>query len=383
MSTLLANINFKPCVLIGLAAVSLGINVGQAQPLEITAISCSLPGVSLHWTSTAERYIVAQSQSLATGTFDFVGGVISTNTTTLTSSLPSVFFAVREVTVVDFPDSALRTVISNAIARKFEPMERFYDIDLSGLVRLDAEGRGISNAVGLNGCTDLSLLDVSSNSLASLDVSGMSNLAELYCYANQITNLNLTGCTNLSALVCMYNPLGALDVSGMASLSTLWCWGDELTNLNLTGCINLAELVCVSNPLGTLDVSGLSSLSTLWCYGDELTNLNLTGCTNLAILNCHHNLLSTLDVSGCYALKNLFCDNNNLSALDISSCTNLTTVVCTSNNFSEISSFITNASRGGLGTGDEVYLMGNPLSAFAITNQIPSLKSYGVTVYWP
>lgn len=40
--------------------------------------------------------------------------------------------------------------------------------------------------------------------------------------------------------------------------------------------------------------------------------------------------------------------------------------------------------RGGLGTGDYVYVTGNPLSLDARTNQIPRLRNvYGVTVIGP
>jgi len=382
MSTLSDKKKKMRCIQICLVVISLGIKVGQAQPLEITGMSKGLMGINLHWTSTAERYIVAQSQSLTTGIFDYVGAVLSTNMTFLTSSVPAAFYKIQEVVVVDFPDPALGSAISNAMVVKFDPANRFYDFEISNIVTLNAEGSGISNAVGLNGCTGLTLLDCSSNYLASLDVSGMGKLEELYCYANQITNLTLTGCTNLSALICMYNPLGTLDVTGMSSLSTLYCWNDELTNLNLTGCTNLSELIGMNNPLGTLDVSGMSSLSTLYCWNDELTNLNLTGGTNLALLACNDNLLPALDISRCYALTNLFCNNNNLSTLDISTCTNLTLVQCTGNSLVDIASFITNASRGGLGTGDVVYLNFNPLSQYAKTNQIPALLGYGVTVLW-
>ena len=355
----------------------------QDSSLMITNCSVNLPNVSLGWTTTSNQYIVARSDNLATGRFDFVGSVLFTNRATVTSDIASAFFGIREVTIVDVPDPELRNIISNSIVHKFEPVGLYYDIDLSGIDSLYADGRGISNAVGLNGCTDLTYLDVSSNALASLDVSGLYNLEELYCYNNQITNLNLSGCTNLSVLYCMNNPLGALDFSGMASLRVLWCYVNGLTNLNLTGCTNLTELFCVYNPLGALDVSGLSSLSTLYCYVDGLTNLNLTGCTNLTRLACNDNLLSVLDLTGFYALTNLFCNNNNLGTLDISACTNLTIVQCMSNSLVDVASFVTNASRGGLGTGDVVYLIGNPLSQWAITNQIPSLKSFGVTVYWP
>jgi len=382
MNAMFENVKINVCFLIGLIAVALSANVGQAQQLTITNVSHDVTGVALRWTSTAERYIVAQSQSLVTGAFDYVGAVLSTNAATLTSTAPKAFYIIREVSVVDFPDPALRTVVSNAIVAKFEPLDYIYDIDLVGVDELWAEGSGISNSAGLTWCADLSLLDVSSNALASLDVSGLTNLQELYCYANHITNLNLNGCANLSALLCMNNPLGALDLSGMASLCTLWCDLNGLTNLSLTGCTNLIDLSCARNPLGVLDVSGLSGLSALYCGYDVLTNLNLTGCTNLSLLACNDNLLSILDLTGFYALTNLYCENNNLGALDVSACTNLTIVQCMSNSLVDISSFITNASRGGLGTGDVVYLIGNPLSQYAKTNQIPMLISNGVTVIW-
>lgn len=334
-------------------------NVGQAQSLEITHISSDMTGVTLQWTSTAERYIVAQSSNIMVGNFEFVGAVLLTNTVSLASTGPSVFYKIREVEVLNFSDPAFRNAISNALPAKFEPTDLYYDIDLLGIDELNLEGQGISNAVGLNAFADLTLLDCSSNALSSLDVSGMGALQELYCYDNQITNLNLTGCTNLYALICMFNPLHMLDVSGMASLRTLFCYGNGLTNLNLSGCTNVAELSCSYNSLGTLDVSGLSRLSVLACNDNELTSLDLTGCV---------------------ALTKLFCRNNQLSSLDISTCTNLSLLHCITNNLVDVSSFITNASHGGLGTGDVVYLIGNPLSPDAITNQIPVLKSYGVTV---
>jgi hypothetical protein len=81
-------------------------------------------------------------------------------------------------------------------------------------------------------------------------------------------------------------------------------------------------------------------------------------------------------------LKTLDCSRNNLTNLDISSCTNLTLVNCTSNKLPDIASFITNASRGGLGAGDVIHLTGNPLSPMAVTNQIPQLQGFGVTVIW-
>ncbi|MEI8139869.1 MAG: hypothetical protein WCI03_08380 [bacterium] len=359
MSSLFSNMQMRHFVPVLLFIIFLVINVGKTQPLEITDISSDMTGVTLQWTSTAERYIVAQSSNIMAGNFEFVGAVLLTNTVSLASTKPSVFYKIREVEVLNFSDPAFRNAISNALPTKFEPADLYYDVDLLGIDDLNLEGLGISNAVGLNAFADLTLLDCSSNALSSLDVSGMGALQELYCYDNQITNLNLTDCTNLYALICMFNPLHMLDMSGMECLRTLFCYGNGLTNLNLSGCTNVAELICSDNSLGTLDVSGLSRLSVLACNDNDMTSLNL---------------------SGCYALTNLFCQRNQLSSLDISTCTNLTLVQCITNNLVDVSSFVTNALHGGLGTGDVVYLIGNPLSLDAITNQIPVLENYGVTV---
>lgn len=368
--------------LLSLLALVLGATLARAQPLLITNISCTVTGVSLHWTASVDRYILTQSHNLLTGRFDYVGEVLSTNTTSVTNPMAAAYFKVRDVAVVDFPDAALRTVVSNAIMTKFKPAEYIYDIDVSPITTLNAEGSGISNAVGLNECTGLTVLDVSSNALTALDVSGLDHLEELYCYANSITNLNLSGCTNLWALICMDNPLGALDVSGMDRLSWVFCYNDGLTNLDLNGCASLDVLICGNNPLSDLDVSGKNRLSRLDCPNSGLTNLNLSGCTNLALLACNDNLLTTVDVASCVGLTNLYCYNNRLATLDISSCTNLTLVQCISNNLTDVSSFITNAARGGLGMSNAVYLIGNPLSQYAITNQIPILESYGVAVFF-
>ena len=100
-------------------------------------------------------------------------------------------------------------------------------------------------------------------------------------------------------------------------------------------------------------------------------------------LSLHDKRLTNLDVSACTNLKGLGCSGNQLAALDVSSCTNLRSLDCSQNSITDLSSLVANAFLGGLGTGDMVVLSGNPLSAFARTNQIPILRSLGATVCWP
>lgn len=232
------------------------INAKRVDAPVITNFTLSGTSLTLGWTPTSNQFIVVRSVNLDKAPFEFVGGVLSTNQTSLTRDTDTAFFGIREVTVVDVPDPGLRSSLNNAITPKFTPPEKLYDIELKSLTTLQASSADIRNASGLD-----------------------------------------------------------------------------------------------------------------WCGG--LTNLNIS-----------LNQLNSLTLAGYPALKTLDCSRNNLTNLDISSCTNLILVNCASNHLPDISAFITNASRGGLGAGDVVHLSGNPLSPMAVTNQIPQLQGFGVTVIW-
>jgi Leucine-rich repeat (LRR) protein len=403
-------------------------HVACSQQLSITNISSPASNVvSLGWTSPTDRYIVAQCADLRTGQFQYVGAVLSTNCASFTNESAVSFFRIRAVKVADFPDPLLAAAVSNAIVKRHQPGDMIYDIDLTGITNLVFDGAGISNASGLSvlsdflvslscwnneltnldfsGFTKLDHLECPLNELTNLDLTGCTNLDYLRCSFNLLTNLDLSDCTNLKALYCYNHLLASLDLSGFAGLSYLHCYENQLTNLNLAGCTNLGSLHCDYNLLTNLDLTGFAGLNELYCHNNQLTNINLTGCTsldhvhcgsnqltnlglpgctNLIFLTCLNNQLTNLDLSGCTNLRYLGCENNQLTNLDLTDCTNLVELYCGNNQLTDISSLVTNASRGGLGSGDKVWLSGNPLSQFAVTNQIPILQNiYGVIVYYP
>jgi len=85
--------------------------------------------------------------------------------------------------------------------------------------------------------------------LTALDVSGLTSLQELYCWANQLTELN---------------------VQGLTALQKLYCWINQLTELNVQGLTSLQELDCSLNQLPELNVQGLTALQKLECYGNQI-----------------------------------------------------------------------------------------------------------------
>ena len=117
-------------------------------------------------------------------------------------------------------------------------------------------------------------------------------------------------------------------------------------------------------------------------YG--ITNIaGLENLYNLTVLELPGNGLTSLNLSPFAHLTELYCNSNQLTHLDLSGCTNLNYVQCDNNQLTNLSSFVLNAQQGGLGTGSSVYVSGNPLSLYALTNQIPALQAYGVYVSGP
>ncbi len=71
-------------------------------------------------------------------------------------------------------------------------------------------------------------------------------------------------------------------------------------------------LYCFNNQLTELDVSNIPVLEELWCSDNRLTELNVSHNPALAFLNCSGNQLTSLDVYNCENLYGycLNCENN-------------------------------------------------------------------------
>ena len=179
---------------------------------------------------------------------------------------------------------------------------------------------------------DITELDVSNSELKSLrGIEYFTNLQQLSCNGNQLTELDVTSNPALSSLSCNGNQLTELDVTGNPALTSLSCYGNQLTELDVTGNPALTYLDCGSNQLTELDVTGNKALTSLDCDDNQLTELDVTGNTALTELYCSDNQLTELDVTGNIALTSLSFGNNQLTELDISNNQNLSLFSCIGN----------------------------------------------------
>ncbi len=216
--------------------------------------------------------------------------------------------------------------------------------------------------------TVLTSLQCTGNRLTSLDVSKCSRLIQLNCSMNQLTSLNVSGCSSMFFLNCQNNQLTSFDVSTCTSLKSLECAANQLTSLDVSACTALNTLSCYKNQLTTLDVSTCTALNTLSCYENQLTSLDVSACPALNTLSCYENQLTSLDVSACPALNTLSCYENQLTSLDVSACPALNTLSCHGN---------TLLSLNGIGS-ELTELNAAPNAAFATAEGSVKLSDYGI-----
>ena len=184
--------------------------------------------------------------------------------------------------------------------------------------------------------TALEELHCYNNQLAVLDVSNNTALGVLSCGNNQLTTLNVSNNTALKELYCYSNQLTALDISNNTALAGLYCYDNQLAALDVSSNTALQDLVCAENQLTVLDISNNTALQTLYCYSNQLNALDVSNNIELQSLSCGGNPLTKLDVSNNTALQFLSCGNNRLTELDVSSNAGLTSLYCSCNSLSSL-----------------------------------------------
>ncbi|MCX8093268.1 MAG: protein phosphatase 1 regulatory subunit 42 [Candidatus Goldbacteria bacterium] len=150
---------------------------------------------------------------------------------------------------------------------------------------------------------------------------------------------------------------------------------------------NLENIIrqAIGKPSGDIYASDLAGLTSLDASSSNITNITgLQCCTNLQSLDLSYNNISDINaLSGLSNLQSLYLSSNNISDINaLSGLTNLQWLNLSSNYISDITALVTNCDKGGLGSGDFLYLNNNPLSSQAINTDIPFLQSKGVNIYY-
>ena len=248
-----------------------------------------------------------------------------------------------DLTPVDIPDSNLRTAIEKALGKASgAPITTE---DMKHLPQLIAPNASITDLTGLEGATNLTLLELGNNFISDLSpLKGLTNLVRLDLNNNSISDLSpLKGLTNLKYLL--------LDNNSISDISPL------VANTGL----GEGDLVEVSeNPLNPVSIN--THIPTLISRGvrvdfDKLVDIpdsNLRTAIEKALGKASGVTITTEDMKSLYELEAPNASITDLTGLEHA--TNLTLLNLSDNSISDISPL------AGLNNLAELYLSDNSIS---------------------
>jgi hypothetical protein len=230
---------------------------------------------------------------------------------------------------------------------------------MSGLIQLAAtDNPQLAQLINLN-CNALATLIAYNNALFTMDLSGFTNLLNVYLNDNALTTINVSGCTNLNGLNVNNNNLSMIVVDGLTNLVGLYLNDNpNLSIIHAAGCSSLSgfefandtamtyadlsgtaitSLSMTDMPdLATLDVSGCDSLVSVTTSNTALTDLDLTGCTALQSLTSVYGETATFGLSTCIGLKYLTISQNPVATLNLSNLPNLEQAILYNNQLTNL-----------------------------------------------
>ncbi len=227
----------------------------------------------------------------------------------------------------------IETNFSNLITREngkeyltAEAIAKIKVIDING-----NNGKKYSNLTGIEYFTELEELYCNNNNLSNLNVTNFTKLRILHCEDNNLAYLNLNSNTQLRELYCQNNKLTSLNLEKNQILMELNCRDNKIKSLELKNNHYVKNITCQNNELAYLGLSLCSELQSLYCYNNQLKTLNLSNSRKVTYISCESNQLESLNVSFCSALAIMDCSSNKLTALDVNHNPKLTSLICHTN----------------------------------------------------
>ncbi|MCX8093404.1 MAG: leucine-rich repeat domain-containing protein [Candidatus Goldbacteria bacterium] len=173
-------------------------------------------------------------------------------------------------------------------------------------------------------------------------------------------------CEKVSSLIQCLNSKNITSIQGMQyfkNLQELEMYDNQISDISpLSGLTKLRYLNLSNNKISDISaLSGLTDLYSLNLANNQISNItSLSSLTNLIYLTLSNNTISDItSLSDLLKLQELYLSNNLIE---------------------DIAALVTNCDAGGLGSGDTVYLEGNPVATGTPGPNITYLENKGVIV---
>ena len=256
---------------------------------------------------------------------------------------------------------------------------------LTRLTELHLDSNRISDISAVAGLTHLTLLDLGGNAVSDISaVTGLINLRSLFLWENSVSDISAVArLTRLTALNLAVNSVSDISVlAGLTNLTQLVFNNNSVSDISVVADLTkLVELRLGGNSVSDISVlAGLARLTELNLGGNLISDISaLGGLTNLTHLDLWRNTISDISaVAGLTHLTVLRLWGNSVSDISVlAGLPRLTELDLGGNSISDISPLAENT---GLGSGDRIWLWGNPLSYPSLRTYIPTLEGRDVHV---
>ena len=267
--------------------------------------------------------------------------------------------------LVDIPDSNLRTAIEKALGKASGVT--ITTEDMKHLPQLIAPNASITDLTGLEGATNLTLLELGNNFISDISpLKGLTNLVRLELHNNSISDLSpLKGLTNLKYLLLDNNSISDISpLKGLTNLRRLELHNNSISDISPlvanTGLGPGDVIIVNGNPLNNASIN--THIPTLISRGvrvdfDKLVDIpdsNLRTAIEKALRKASGVTITTEDMKSLYELEAPNASITDLTGLEHA--TNLTLLTLSDNSISDISPL------AGLNNLAELYLSDNSIS---------------------
>jgi uncharacterized repeat protein (TIGR01451 family) len=244
---------------------------------------------------------------------------------------------------LSLPGNLIETIdVSKLVKLKQLNLEgnKLSNLDVAALINLTdlSCSRNTLSTINVLNLSNLTYLSCENNTLTDIKINGLSGLKNVYCRYNNLSTINLSGLSSLIVLATDHNPsLASLDLSALSNLQILDIGDCNFSSIDLNNNTNLTQLYCSHNQLYNLDVTKLSKLEDLWMRGNKIYSMNLRGNPMLNWFMCDNtNEPSAYKLYDIYFgdnknLQFLYINSNNLQELDLSKLERLSQLNCTDN----------------------------------------------------
>ena len=196
-----------------------------------------------------------------------------------------------------------------------DPLFKNALLDHSPVIDLNDDGE-----IQFSEAESVIILNVRNKDILNLTgIEAFTNITELDCGLNDLTELNISNLESLEILKFIHNDLTDIDVSQNLNLREFWGNFNEFTSLNFTDNINL-ELITVPYcfTLTSINVQGCTNLEQLFVGETNIQDIDISNNQNLTLIQAINTPITEIDVSQNPFLNRILLSETAITSIDVS-----------------------------------------------------------------